>query len=265
MNSIVFPTLVIAFLLFAAGEKSMQLCQTPKRKFLLLALWLSLGIPGFLIPLYYLHWFDNAKWFYEFRSLPYTELTCAVTGLFLGGLVGFLPGPRIFARTFLVIFLCICIIAPHLKPVLAPLANQSFSDRWRENVCLQSTQSSCGAASAATVFRQFGINLTEHGIARECFTYAGGTENWYIARAFRNHGLIVRYRIEDGFPADLQTPAIAGVRLGGIGHFIAILGQSDGKIVTGDPLIGLKEVPIDHIKKEFDFTGFFMEIGKKVD
>ena len=58
----------------------------------------------------------------------------------------------------------------------------------------------------------------------------------------------VNYRIEEGFPDDLALPAIAGVRLGGVGHFIAILGLEDEGLVVGDPLVGRKSVPLGKLR-----------------
>jgi hypothetical protein len=104
--------------------------------------------------------------------------------------------------------------------------------------------------------------LSERDIAGECFTGLGGTENRYIARAFRRRGYSVVYRIEDGFPSNLNPPAIAGVRIGGIGHFIAIMDHVNGMYITGDPLAGREEIPDNKIATKYDFTGFFMEIDK---
>jgi len=226
------------------------------------AFWLLLGMPGFCLPLYYLHWFDGARWFYEFRSLPFSELTAAGAGLCAGALSELVTGAKVISRPFLIAALCLGIVTPYIKPVLAPVPGTRFSDRWKDDVCLQSTESSCGAASAATIFRSFGVALTERDVARECFTSLSGTENWYIARAFRRRGYTVTYRVGEGLPSDLKTPAIAGVRICGQGHFIVILGTTNGKCVTADPLVGRRETPTARIARKFDFTGFFMEIGR---
>lgn len=263
MNWLVIPTLAGALLLFVLGQRTVRRCPTSMQKLALTSLWLLLSIPGFLLPLYYLHLFDDAVWFYEFRSVPFTELTAMGAGLFAGALAELARGPRLFSRAFLIAILVLGIVAPHMKPLLAPVASHRFSDRWNDNVCMQSTPSSCGAASAATIFLGLGNSLSEQDIAKECFTYLGGTENWYIARAFRQRGCTVAYRIERGLPDDLRTPAIAGVRVGGVGHFIAILDRSDGKFTTGDPLVGPEKLDMGEMDKKFDFTGFFMEIGRE--
>ncbi len=255
------PTLLLALLLFAIGQKSVRGGKTPTKKYELLLLWLILGTPGFLFALYYLHWFDNAKWFYEFRSIPLSELTAAGAGLFAGAISELTKNIKFPARSFFLIsFLCFGISIPYLKPILGPLDYQKIQNKWERDVCMQSTFSTCGAACAATVFKTLGINLTEREIAKECFSCEGGTENWYVARLFRKMGFQIKYRIEKGLPQDLHTPAIAGVLVGGAGHFIAIQDQTEQTFITGDPLSGYREIPKDKITTAFKFTGFFMEV-----
>lgn len=73
----------------------------------------------------------------------------------------------------------------------------------------------------------------------------------------------MRYRIEQNLPLDLKTPAIAGVRVGNLGHFIAILERTADGYITGDPLVGRQQIPSDQMDREFDFTGFYMEVGER--
>jgi ABC-type bacteriocin/lantibiotic exporter with double-glycine peptidase domain len=129
-------------------------------------------------------------------------------------------------------------------------------------MCLQSTPSSCGAASAASVLKRLGIDATEKEIAKECFTYRGGTENWYIARALRRRGCSVRFRIEDGLPKNARLPVIAGVRVRKFGHFIAILGKFRGDYICADPLVGLEWGSEKEIRSLYHFTGFLMEVKR---
>jgi hypothetical protein len=262
LNWLFIPTFLVALLLFSVGRQSIRRCQTQKRRICIFTIWILMGLPGVLMVLYYLHWFDDAKWFYEFRSFPFSELTAAGVGLFAGALAELAGGSRRISSPFLMTILFLGIVVPYIKPLVTPIPSNRFSDRWQDEVCLQSTSSSCGAASAATVFRALGLSLREQDIARECFTSLGGTENWYIARAFGRRRCLVNYRIGEGLPSDLQTPAIAGVRVGGAGHFIAIISSTNGMYVTGDPLVGKQTVPSNQITKVFDFTGFFMECQK---
>lgn len=263
MNGLLFPTLAAALLLFPVGQRGVRSCRSAGARAAASAACFALGVPGALLALYYLHVLDHAKWFYEFRSLPFTELAAAGAGLSAGALAELAAGGKLLTRPLLVTLLSIGIAGPYLKPILTPVGPSRFADRWRDGVCLQSTESSCGAASAATVLRALGVCLREQDLARECFTSLGGTENWYLARAFRRRGFDVRYRIESGLPADLRTPAIAGVRIGDAGHFIAILESADKAYVTGDPLVGREEVPAERMTNTFYFTGFFMEIGAR--
>lgn len=262
INWLVIPALAGTLLLFFIGQISIKHCRTQGQKLALSSLWLILGIPGFLFPLYYLHLFDNALWFYEFRSLPYSELSVIGLGIFAGALAELTRASKLISQKLLILILVLGTVGPHTKSVFAPVASHQFSENWNKDVCIQSTPSSCGAASAATIFRIFGEPLSEQDIAKKCFTYRGGTENWYIARLFRERGYAVTYRIEKSLPEDLQTPAIAGVRIGGGGHFIAILENSRDVFVTGDPLVGREIVNKDEMNKKFDFTGFFMEIKR---
>ena len=261
MNWLAFPALIVSLLLFPVGYTILKRCSSGSVKAGILVLWFVLGIPGFLFPLYYTHWFDRAEWYYVFRAIPFVELAAAGAGLFAGALAAlYRPG-----RVLCLAILCGGMLVPHIKPLLGRMPADSFSDHWNDGVCLQSTPSSCGPASAASIFRTFGVAVTERELADECFTYIGGTENWYLARAFSRRGLDATVRIESGFPEDLQLPVIAGVKIGAVGHFIAILGKNDQAILFGDPLVGRSEIPSKDLHNAYDFTGFFMEVCRSDD
>lgn len=220
------------------------------------------AVPGILFAVYYLHFFDRAAWFYELRAVPFSELAAAGAGLLAGVLTALLP-PRgtLITRPFLVALLVFGIAIPYLKPVIAPVRAAGFQDWWADGVCLQSTASSCGPASAATLLRAAGRGeVREADIAGACFTYVGGTENWYLARFLRRQGCTVRFLT--GLPpeAPLPVPSIAGIRCGAMGHFIPILAETSTSYVTGDPLAGRREWPKDKIRSQLAFTGFFMEV-----
>ncbi|HBG27834.1 MAG: hypothetical protein A2Y10_06795 [Planctomycetes bacterium GWF2_41_51] len=261
LNLIFFPTLILALLIFHFSGSLIKRCKNLKeRRFLFIAALIT-SMPGVLIILYYLHLFDQAKWFYQFRSLPLVELTAGGVGL-LFGIFAESTRYKFVSKTFLIIILIIAISIPYLKPVVVPLSSDKFENKWQDGICMQSTASSCGPASAVTILKLFDIETTEQKLARECYTYLGGTENWYLTRAFRRRGLRVKYRITDGLPKDLNLPAIAGVRIGNNGHFIAVLAETDQGYITGDPLRGRQEFSKNKIENYFYFTGFFMEIQK---
>jgi ABC-type bacteriocin/lantibiotic exporter with double-glycine peptidase domain len=153
-------------------------------------------------------------------------------------------------------------IVPFMKPFIGPIASGSFDDEWQDEVCLQSTPSTCGAASTATILKLLGNDVTEAELAAEAHSYAGGTEAWYLARAARARGFDVRFDFRNGFSPQDGLPAVVGVRMGAIGHFIAILGQEGDKYVTGDPLRGRELLTREELEQWYEFTGFHMCIKR---
>lgn len=253
-------TLLVALGLFYVAFRLWSKAVKTAPRILLAVAGILLALPGTLFVLYYLHWFDRAVWLYEFRAFPFSELSAAGMGFLAGLLAGVGKGKRIASIPFLLILLILGIVIPHLKPLLTPIPSEAWRELWKEEVCMQSTPSSCGAASAATILRMCVLSVSERELAQECHTSRSGTENWYLARALRRRGLQVHYRMANGLPDDLQLPAIAGVKVGGVGHFIAILGKDGGNWITGDPLIGRASHPDQVLRKNYHFTGFFMEI-----
>jgi hypothetical protein len=268
MNELLFPTLLLSTLLFFAGYRMAQQKRKPLAGVLLAFAAAVAFLPATLFTAYYFHFSDNAVWFYRFRSIPLTELWAAGAGLAPGLLVGkLIISPRLkpyplfkwIATGALLLCFLLLLAAPYAKPAILPLA-LPLHDQWKEGVCIQSTPSTCGPSSAATLLRFFGKPATEEELARECFTYSGGTENWYLARAFRRRGFNVDYWITPPQPDTLAYPSITGTQLGegGAGHFIAVLGKQGDRYIIGDPLSGRFILPIERLKRKYYFTGFFM-------
>ncbi len=253
-------TLLLAFGLFYTAFRLWGKAGKTAPRILLAVAGILLALPGALFVLYYLHWFDRAVWFYEFRAFSFSELSAAGMGFLAGLLAGVGKGKRIASIPFLLILLILGIVIPYLKPLLTPIPSEAWRELWKDEFCMQSTPSSCGAASATTVLRMYGLAVSERELARECYTSRSGTENWFLARALRSRGLQVHYRITEGLPNDLQLPAIAGVKVGGVGHFISILWKDGENWVTGDPLIGRADHSGQALRENYHFTGFFMEI-----
>src|SRR5205823_4482151 len=206
----------------------------------------------------YLHLFDRWAWFYEFRSLPGTELAGSGIGLLAGFLFAASGAQPRIVRFAIPVLALLVVFVPFAKPVLRPLNATSFADRWKDGVCLQSTPSSCGPACVATLLREAGQEVSERELARECFTYSGGTENWYLARSLRSRGLGVRYEVSSRDPASIPCPSIAGVGVAGAGHFITVLRRNGDSYVVGDPLFGRLTLAAADLRTRYRFTGFFM-------
>lgn len=217
------------------------------------------AIPGASFAVYYAHLFPEMAWYYEFRSIPGTELLMVFVGVAGGFFATFLP--RMLLVLPLLAVMAISVV-PLLKPLIGPLALNELEDKWDGEVCLQSTGSTCGAASTATILKLLGIESTELEIAKEAHSYARGTEAWYLARAARSRGCEVEFDFRSGFSPEGGLPAVVGVRLGHIGHFIPVLGREGERFVIGDPLKGREVLTLEELEKRYDFTGFHMRVKK---
>jgi ABC-type bacteriocin/lantibiotic exporter with double-glycine peptidase domain len=139
----------------------------------------------------------------------------------------------------------------------ASISNSSLlARRSAGSVCLQSSYATCGPASAATLLRGLGHNVTEKELAVDSYTYSGGTEAWYLARAIRRRSAQAEFVLTDSaFP----SPSIAGVRMGG-GHFIAIESAASDKVTFVDPLTGESTLTPSELHARYRFTGFFLRV-----
>ena len=222
---------------------------------------LILAVPGLLFALYYTHLFDNAAWFYRFRILRFTEFLPAGLGLFAGIAYAWFDPESLGERLVIPAGLLVLVLTPFVKPLLDPIELERLRGICESEVCMQSTFSTCGPSSAATLLKEFGETASEKQLARECLTSRSGTEIWYIARAFERRGFrasIVIQRPEDLSP---PSPAIAGVVLpGGAGHFIAIMSVTPEEVTIGDPMKGKFVVKRADLRAYYHFTGFFLVV-----
>ncbi|MCW3054701.1 MAG: peptidase bacteriocin processing [Chthonomonadales bacterium] len=269
LNPLCFPVLVLALILFVFGYRFAS--KSNHRRALLLGMGIAAAsaVPALLFAAYYGHMFDRAIWFYEFRALPYSELSGAGLGWTAGMIAGRLQREaaknwsKAFVRTLQgVMLFCLVLLlsVPYAKPLIAPL-HAKFPVRWVNGVCIQSTPSTCGPASAATLLAHWGRTASERELAQECFSYGGGTENWYLARALRKRGLRAHYVIQAPAQTDLPFPSIAGTEYhgrGGSGHFIVILGRQEGRYLIGDPLVGRLLLTPEQLRAQYYMTGFFL-------
>jgi hypothetical protein len=261
VNPLFIPTLLLALVLFAVGQKISRRCNSP---------WFLIGsllaaIPAVIFAAYYTKIFGEAKWLYSIRTLPFSELSAAGIGLIAGWLQFMreqnFRSKRMVSAFFIPFLMILCVAAPYLKQLFLRPDWSKFEDRWAGDVCLQSSESSCGPASAATLLRYFGKSATEQEIAKESFTTRRGTENWYLLRTIRKQGLPAICVVVSPGVENLLLPSIAGVRLNlaqETGHFIAILGKNGGKFIVGDPLNGREELTREELLERYTFTGFYL-------
>jgi len=263
MNPLFMPILAGALTFFLLGIWLSRKAHTKNQDCILGVFSVIAAVPAFLFAGYYTGALGEAGWFYWFRSVPGSELLASGAGLLAGWLQNKRSqSPRIRKQVsagFVPFILLLCVSIPYLKQIFLRPDWTGFSDRWSEGVCLQSSESSCGPASAATLLKVAGKSVTEREIAKESFTSRRGTENWYLIRVLRHHGLNVHYSIGEPNRLNFPLPSIVGVRLGGksgTGHYITILGKSGDQFVVGDPLNRREELDEAQLKDRYYFTGF---------
>jgi predicted double-glycine peptidase len=219
--------------------------------------------PGFLYVFYYFHLFDKAEWFYNFRAMSYTELLAGGMGFLFGWTYPTMEPDTFGERALIPGILFVLVFIPFMKPVLSPIDLDRLKSECPGDVCLQSSESSCGPASAATLLRNLGMQASERELARESFTYRGGTENWYLARALRNRGLNARVTVREVNTGSLRALSVAGVILqGGEGHFVAVLSDDSETVTLVDPLSGKMMIKKSELAKRYRFTGFFLVVSR---
>lgn len=247
---------VLAYVAFLVIYQA-ALAKPFKARVSLAVLALLAAMPGASFAAYYARIVPESEWYYQFRSITGMELLVVFIGV-AGGLVAtFLPR---FLLILPLIGVTAFTIVPLIKPFIGPIDSGALRDEWDGKICLQSTPSTCGAASTATILRHFGISASEAELAAEAHSYDGGTEAWYLARAARSRGLHVAFDIQPNFAPEGGLPAVVGVRLGSIGHFIPIIGREGERFIIGDPLRGRELLTLEELRKRYGFTGFHMRV-----
>jgi Peptidase C39 family len=263
-NPLFIPTVIGAAIFFWVGLTLERKVQSTSMRVCLLLVAMLLACPGLLFVLYYVHLFDSAAWFYNLRTVRYTELLGSGLGLLAGVIHVWWQPESIGEKAAVPTVLFVLVLIPFVKPLLDPLNLSQLKDRCEGDVCLQSTFSTCGPASAATLLRAFNGDASEKQLARESFTSRGGTEIWYLARALQRRGIGTRVVINTaGTDMTLPSPAIAGVVLpGNAGHFIALVRSDDSQVTFVDPMKGKGTLSAEELKRQYHFTGFFLLLSQ---
>lgn len=191
-----------------------------------------------------------------------------VFSCFLAGLAWEMPGvPRIRRAISLGVFVALAValfVAPLVRPILKPVSAHELG-RWKDGVCVQTHDATCGAAAVATMLRQYDMMVTEKELVGQCLTSADGTEPLAVYRALMIYAnkIGLRPKLASSDPSSWQelqqypvlamvspvdsgraTPSNTG-RLRSLlgrsseGHAVVILGRnSDGDFIVGDPSNG---------------------------
>ncbi len=214
-----------------------------------------LFLPGFLIPFYYAHIFDDSLWYYEYRSVNNIEYILILLAPFMV----LLSLTLVNIKYILISLLPILIFIPYAKIFLSPIDLSYIKNKVLDGVTIQTTSSSCGPSAVASLLRLRGIEKTEKEIVISCNTTRTGTEIWNIKKYLQS------INIDSSFIIDKKIlppyPSIAGIKLGnGMGHFIAILDLKDGEYIIGDSISGKNYIDSTMIKDEINFTGFYLKL-----
>ena len=263
LNPVAIPAILLTVPLFWAGTASQRRTQFRVVRSLFLLVGIVTAIPGFLLVAYYTHFFDGAGWFYSFRTPRFTEISVCGLGWIAGWFYSRLDPETLGGKVSCLAALFVFVSIPFIKPVLDPIDLNKPQNRCPGGVCLQTTYSTCGPASAASLLKAFGQDASEQQLARESFTSKGGTEVWYLARAFRRRGFRTNFVIQSADHFSPPSPSIAGVILrGGQGHFIALVSEDAGQLTVVDPLKGKFVVAPDELRARYHFSGLFLVVRR---
>ncbi|MGA2749751.1 MAG: cysteine peptidase family C39 domain-containing protein [Verrucomicrobiota bacterium] len=179
--------------------------------------------------------------------------------------------PRKRDRFVVGVLMVVIVFDMSVWPFLAPLFNRHQLEHLHtrigaDGVCRQSTDYTCGPASAVTALRKLGLPGEEGRIAILSYTSsAGGTATDILAEAlqdeYRKDGLIAEYRaFKDISELKQAGLTLAVVKFGFmVDHSVTVLGVTDSEVVVGDPLNGLERISHDEFLKKWRFTGVVLK------
>lgn len=225
-----------------------------------------LALPGVgavvLFMAYYLHIVDDIR-YYQWRSHPIVDLAPALFGLSMGWLTAQVMAREESKTTAVVAGALIALLtvgAAFARPWLRPLPRDQLGETWKDGICLQSTMRTCGPCTAATILHHLGHPTTERDLAEAARTDGGGTLNWLLIRAIREQGFTADFR-QPASVMGVKAPAILGVGIGEVGHFIALLSVEGETLHIGEPLEGALTLSLGEFTERYDFEHFAIEIS----
>ncbi len=158
-------------------------------------------------------------------------------------------------------------VLPFLVPTLIRhnLTNiQTIMDA--DNVCVQSTNFTCGPAAAVTALRQLGLSAQEGEIAVLSHTSpVAGTMPWCLYKAIQNRygaeGLNCQFRRFDSVSqlreADATLAVVKDAFL--LDHCVAVLEVSDETVTIGDPVLGRVTMSYKSFEDVWRFYGIVLK------
>lgn len=222
----------------------------------------SIGVSCF-IPLHVFLLADSTWWT---KILPvkaiivYSNLLIPLCGM-LSGIIWANTKLHKFKRILAITLLLCLAFTPTIKQI--PLKQAQFHKVWNDNICIQTSQTSCVPAAAATLLNYFGIETDEQEMAKLSLTRPDGTSLFGLYRALRiktqdtHYQTILGKATLEQLRTDIPLPAILIVGLDektnrddplyserwgwgvGVTHSVVLYQFMDNeKVEIGDPSIG---------------------------
>ena len=179
--------------------------------------------------------------------------------------------PKKRDRIVISILMAVIVFAASGWPFIVPAFERNELARLQthinaDGVCIQTTDFTCGPASAVTALRKLGLSGEEGkiGILSETSSVIG-TPPDMLAEALQNEygkdGLIAEYRpfkdISELKQAGLTLAVTKYAFL--VDHYVTVLEVTDSEVVVGDPLGGLGRMSYADFRKEWRFVGVVLK------
>jgi predicted double-glycine peptidase len=168
--------------------------------------------------------------------------------------------------------LIVCVILViSVWPFLAPAFNRNYlgalTTRMDDNgICLQSTDYTCGPASAVTALRKLGFAAEEGQLAIAAHTSSAmGTPVDILAKLLQdqygNYGLVCEYRMFKNL-AELKESGLTLVVVRFnfyLDHYVTVLKVDDLGVTVGDPSSGLTKLSAAEFEEEWRHSGIVLK------
>jgi len=137
----------------------------------------------------------------------------------------------------------------------------TFKDIPFRSVVRQQYDYSCGSAAIATLLHfHYGRPVSETDVFKAMWATGDRAKIRKVGFSLMD---MKRYLAQQGFAADgyrvdislleqAKAPAIAVIRVGDYKHFVVIKGVRNGKVLVGDPALGLKAYTFDEFRPMWD-------------
>jgi predicted double-glycine peptidase len=168
------------------------------------------------------------------------------------------------------VLMVLMVFAMSIWPFVAPMVDRGQLSQLttrmdRNGVCLQTTEYTCGPASAVTALRKLGLPAEEGQLAiQSCTSEQEGTPidmlEDALNRQYAAEGLSAQGRVFKSID-DLRSAGLtlAVVKYGFlVDHWVTVLEVTDTEVVIADPLAGLDRQSYEEFAKRWRYEGIVL-------